>query len=245
MRRRRRSAIRVLGDGTPLRNHLLAALPQIDYQRIRRQLRMNTVALGETLQEPGARITKVYFPNGGVFSITTEMRDGAVVEIATIGREGMLGLGVFFGDRRPPGRTFQQVPDGLVPSMGVVAFLNEAVTPGRFREVISLYAQFSLLQAMQGAACNALHDVTQRCCRWLLETRDRLDTNDFPLKQEFLAVMLGVRRPTVAVVMRSLDRAGLISSGYGRIRILQQRRLEAASCECYSALRSHLARLGL
>jgi CRP-like cAMP-binding protein len=86
---------------------------------------------------------------------------------------------------------------------------------------------------------------SQRCCRWPLETRDRLDTNDFPVKQECLAVMLGVRRPTVAVVMRSLHRAGLISSGYGRMRILQRRRLEAASCGCYAAARSHLGRLGL
>ena len=98
---------------------------------------------------------------------------------------------------------------------------------------------------MQGTACNALHDVTQRACRWLLQTRDRVDDDTFALKQEFLAVMLGVQRPTVTVVLRALQRDGLIASRYGRIQILQRRRLESAACECYGVIRAHFARLGL
>lgn len=98
---------------------------------------------------------------------------------------------------------------------------------------------------MQSTACNALHDVRRRCSRWLLQTHDRIETDDFRLKQEFLAVMLGVRRPTVTVVMRSLQQAGLVSSHYGRIRIVRRKRLEAASCECYEVIRGHFARLGL
>jgi CRP-like cAMP-binding protein len=129
--------------------------------------------------------------------------------------------------------------------MDVTAFLDEALTPGRFRDVISSYAQASLLQSMHNTACNALHDVKQRCCRWLLETRDRVDTDQFQLKQEFLAVMLGVRRAAVAVVLRALHQDGLISTGYGRIRIVHSRRLEGASCGCYSAIRAEFARLGL
>jgi CRP-like cAMP-binding protein len=98
---------------------------------------------------------------------------------------------------------------------------------------------------MQCTACNALHDVRQRCCRWLLQTHDRVDADDFLLKQEFLAVMLGVRRPTVTVVLRALQEAGLISSRYGHMRVLRRKRLEAASCECYGAIRDQFARLGL
>jgi CRP-like cAMP-binding protein len=98
---------------------------------------------------------------------------------------------------------------------------------------------------MQCTACNALHDVRQRCCRWLLQTHDRVDADDFLLKQEFLAVMLGVRRPTVTVVLQALQEGGLISSRYGRMRVLRRRRLEAASCECYAAIRDQFARLGL
>jgi CRP-like cAMP-binding protein len=206
---------------------------------------MNTVAVGHTLQEHGTRITDVYFPNGGVFSITNEMRDGALVEVATVGREGMLGIGVLFGDRSGTGRTFQQVANGPLPSMAVGRFVKEAAAVGPFREVVGLYAQANLLQIMQCAACNALHDVTQRCCRWLLQTHDRVDADEFVLKQEFLAIMLGVHRPTVTVVMRTLQHAGLISTRYGRIRILKRQRLEKASCECYEVIQSHFERLGL
>jgi len=245
MRRRTISSSRVLPGGTPLRNRLLAALPARDYNRICEHLRMNAVRTGETLQEHGVHISHVYFPNGGVYSITTEMRDGALVEVATVGSEGMLGIGAFFGDRSGAGRAFQQVGNGLLPAMPVAQFIKEIAMPGPLREVVGLYAQANLLQTMQSTACNALHDVKQRCSRWLLETHDRIETDDFRLKQEFLAVMLGVRRPTVTVVMRSLQQRGLVSSHYGRIRIVRRKRLEATSCECYEVIRGHFIRLGL
>lgn len=240
-----RRTSRFLPDGTLLQNRLLAALPIVDYRRIVRRLQMKTVAVGDTIQQPGARITEVYFPNGGVFSITNEMQDGALVEVATVGREGMLGVGAFLGDRAGAGRTFQQVPDGPLAAMAVRSFVEETGSPGPFRDVVALYAQASMLQVMQCAACNALHDVTQRCCRWLLQTHDRVEADDFVLKHEFLAVMLGVRRPTVTTVLRALHRAGVIASRYGRIRILERKRLEAASCECYGVIVAHFARLGL
>src|SRR5688572_15768576 len=186
---------RLLPDGTPLHNRLLAVLPAADYARIQKHLHMNTGVTGRTLQEHGAPVTDVYFPNGGVFSVTNEMRNGALVEVATVGREGMLGIGVFLGDRSGAGRTFQQVPDGPFPSMTVGCFVKESATAGPFRDVVALYAQANLLQIMQGTACNALHDVTQRCCRWLLQTQDRVGSRNFRLKQEFLAIMLGVQRP--------------------------------------------------
>ena len=107
------------------------------------------------------------------------------------------------------------------------------------------YTQATLLQAMQCTACNARHDVKQRCCRWLLQTHDRVDADDFPLKHEFLAFMLGVHRPTVTVVLRSLQETGLISSRYGHMRVLKRKQLEAASCECYAVIRDHFERLGL
>jgi len=206
---------------------------------------MSTVTTGETLQAHRVQIKDVYFPNGGVFSITNEMRNGQLVEVATVGREGMLGIGVFFGDRNGIGRTFQQVANGLLPTMTATRFVKETSSPGPFRDVVSIYAQANLLQIMQCTACNALHSVAQRCCRWLLQTRDRVDDDTFLLKQKFLAVMLGVHRPTVTIVLRTLQREGLITSRYGRIRILKRKRLEAASCECYRVIRAHYTRLGL
>jgi CRP-like cAMP-binding protein len=238
------SSIRLLPDGSPLRNRLLATLPVMDYRRVLRHLHMNTVEMGHTLQEHGAPVTDVYFPNGGVFSVTNTMRDGQLVEVATVGREGMLGIGVFLGDRSGAGRTFQQVPDGPFPSMTVRRFVKESAS-GPFREIVGLYAQANVLQIMQCTACNALHDVKQRCCRWLLQTQDRVESDDFRLKQEFLAIMLGVQRPTVTLVMGKLQAEGLLSTRYGRIRVLNRRRLEAASCECYEVIRAHFQRLGL
>ncbi len=206
---------------------------------------MRTVTIGETLQAHRVRIKDVYFPNGGVFSITNQMRNGGLVEVATVGCEGMLGIGVFFGDRAGIGRTFQQVANGLLPSMAAARFVKETASAGPLRDVVGVYAQANLLQVMQCTACNALHSVTQRCCRWLLQTHDRVDGDTFALKQEFLAVMLGVHRPTVTVVMRTLERKGLIASHYGGIRVVARKRLEAASCECYGVIRDHFARLGL
>jgi CRP-like cAMP-binding protein len=235
-------ATRFLPGGAPLHNRLLAAA---DYERILPYVRMRPVTVGHTLQAHRARIKDVYFPNGGVFSITNEMRNGRLVEVATVGREGMLGVGVFFGDRNGIGRTFQQVPNGTLPSMAVARFIKETAIAGPFRDVVGIYAQANLLQVMQCTACNALHNVTQRCCRWLLQTGDRVDEDTFLLKQEFLAVMLGVYRPTVTIVLRALQREGLITSHYGRISILKRERLEAASCECYSVIRDHFVRLGL
>ena len=239
------SSIRLLPDGTPLQNRLLAALPAADYARLQKHLHMNTTVTGRTLQEHGTRLTDVYFPNGGVFSVTNQMRDGALVEVATVGREGMLGIGVFLGDRSGAGRTFQQVPDGPFPSMSVGRFIKETTPAGPFRDVVALYAQANLLQIMQCSACNALHSVKQRCCRWLLQTQDRVGSQEFVLKQEFLAIMLGVHRPTVTLVMRTLQDGGLITTKYGRIRVLKRKKLEHASCECFEVIRAHFHRLGL
>jgi hypothetical protein len=180
-----------------------------------------------------------------VFSVTNQMRDGGLVEVATVGIEGMLGIGVFLGDRSGAGHTFQQVPDGPFPSMKVRRFVKESATPGPFRDVLARYAQANLLQIMQGTACNALHGVRQRCCRWLLQTQDRVGSTEFVLKQEFLAIMLGVQRPTVTLVMGTLQDDGLITTRYGRIRVLNRRRLERAACECHAVIRAHFERLGL
>jgi CRP-like cAMP-binding protein len=243
-RRTAKPSTRLLPDGTALHNRLLASLPAAAYARVHKHLRMNTVVTGRVIQAAGAAVTDVYFPNGGVFSVTTEMRNGGLVEVATVGREGMLGVGVFFGDRAGAGRTFMQVPDGPLPSMTVSRFLKETAA-GPFREIVGLYAQANLLQIMQCTACNALHDVKQRCCRWLLQTQDRVGSPEFLLKHEFLAIMLGVHRPTVSLVLEQLQQAGLISSRYGRISVLKRKQLQSTSCECYEVIRAHFVRLGL
>src|SRR6186997_1411150 len=132
MRRPTRSSTRVLPDGRPLQNQLLAALPAADYDRIAKHLRLEPTIVGAPLHEHGRRIDDVYFPNAGVFSITNRMRDGALVEVATVGREGMLGIGVFLGDRSGSGRTMQQVPDGAVVALAATSFLRATAIDGVF-----------------------------------------------------------------------------------------------------------------
>jgi CRP-like cAMP-binding protein len=171
------------------------------------------------------------FRTAAFFSVTNELRDGGLVEVATVGCEGMLGTGAFLGDRLGAGRTFQQVADGRLPSMNVRRFVTESASAGPFHDILALYAQANLLQIMQGTACNALHDVKARCCRWLLQTQDRVESEEFLLTHDFLAIMLGVHRPTVTLVIGALQKAGLISSRHGRIRVLKRKRLENASCE--------------
>jgi Crp-like helix-turn-helix protein len=237
--------IRLLPDGTPLHNRLLAALPAVDYARIQKLLHMNTGVTGRTLQAHGTAVTDVCFPNGCVFSVTNEMRDGALVEVATVGIEGMLGIGYFSAIGRARAARCSRCP--MVPSLNDRAPLRQRE---RGTRTVSghpsvVRAGPNLLQIMQGTACNALHGVKQRCCRWLLQTQDRVGSSEFLLKQDFLAIMLGVQRPTVTLVRETLQDAGLIATTYGRIRVLKRRRLERASCECYEVIRAHFQRLGL
>jgi CRP-like cAMP-binding protein len=234
---------RLLPSGVRLSNQLLLALPDDIYERVAQDLRMVEVGVGQLLHEDGVAVRDVHFPNGGVFSVTNQMRDGRMVEVATVGTEGMLGVSVFLGDRLGTGQTLQQVPDGLLPTMAVEAFAEHTALAGPFREIVGRYAQANLLQVMQCTACNALHRVEERCCRWLLQTHDRVGSDEFVLKHEFLAIMLGTTRPTVTLVMGTLQKAGLISNHYGKIRVLDRSNLEAASCECYQAIVDHFKRL--
>jgi CRP-like cAMP-binding protein len=236
---------RLLPDGTPLFNKMLLDLPEDAYASIAADLRMIEVEVGQVLHDDGVPVNDVYFPNGGVFSITNQMRDGRLVEVATVGTEGMLGVSVFLGDHLGTGRSLQQVPDGLLPAMAVDTFVRHITPAGPFRNVVGRYAQANLLQVMQCTACNALHGVEERCCRWLLQTHDRVAGDEFELKHEFLAVMLGASRPTVTLVMGTLQKAGLISNHYGRIRVLDRKNLEDASCECYQAIVGHFERLAI
>lgn len=206
---------------------------------------MIPVGVGETLLENGVPAQFVYFPNGGVYSVTNEMRDGTLVEVATVGIEGMLGVNVFLGDLAGGGRTFQQVPDGALPKMSVSRFTKLTTEHGPFRTAVSRYVQASMLQVMQGTACNALHDLRQRCCRWLLQTHDRVGADEFPMKHEFLAIMLGTTRPHVTKVLGGLQRVGAISTRYGKLTIVDRKKLERTSCECYEVINEQYKRLGV
>ncbi len=220
------------------KNHLLRALPEAEFQRLRPDLKTIPSTAKHVFHKHGKPIEFVYFPNGGVASITAVLSDGTLVETATVGLEGMLGIEALFTKNAvAPGEAMMQVPDTNVEELPVAAFRREVAHQGIFAEMIGRYAQASVAQMMQSAACNARHHIDERCARWLLTTHDRVGRDEFDLSHEFLAVMLGVRRQSVTVVAGTLQRAGFLTYKHGRITVLDRRGLEAASCECYAVIR--------
>lgn len=226
-------------------NRLLAALPPEDYRRILPDLKTVPTKVKQVVYKPGEPIRHVYFPNGAVASLTSVMASGAMVEVATVGDEGMLGVGAFFGTNTMAGHTMIQVGSSTAERMTAEAFKREMDRRGALHAIASRYVQALMGSMMQSIACNTLHGVQERCCRWLLTTQDRMHSDEFGLSHEFLAIMLGVRRPSVTIVAGVLQKAGLIKYRHGRITILDRRSLEAASCECYATIRKQFERLQL
>jgi CRP-like cAMP-binding protein len=227
------------------KNRLLAGLPDADFRRLRPHLRTLPSLVRQVLHARNTPLTDVFFPNGGVASVTTVMKNGAMIEIATVGDEGVLGINAVFGGDLIGGETMMQVPDTSVEALPVAIFRREIGRHGPFDDCIRRYSQGYLLLMMQSAGCLGLHSVHQRCCRWLLMTHDRVRQDSFRLSHEFLAVMIGSARPTVSLVAGALQKTGLIKYVHGRITILDRKRLEAGSCECYATVKKHFDRLGL
>jgi len=226
----------------PIANRLLAALPQEDYQRLLPHLEAIPLVSGETLYEPGEPFHHVYFPTGGIISTIIEMEDAAAVETGLIGNEGMTGLHVFLGSAVVPLKTVVQVP-GSAMRMKADVFHAEISRSTSLHGLLHRYTDAFLIQTAQSVACNCLHPLAQRCCFWLLKAHDRVGVEQFPLTQEFLAAMLGVRRPSVQPVAHSLREAGLIRYTRGNITIVNRKGLEAASCSCYRIVKSKFDRL--
>jgi CRP-like cAMP-binding protein len=215
------------------RNRLLLALPLDEYQHIAPLLASLHVAVRDVIYEANARIEHVYFPQTGVMSVTMGMRDQSMtVEVATIGREGLVGLPVFLNSDRSTTRAFGQVA-GDAKRMSTRDFRRVLRRGGRLPTLLLRYTQVAFSHVAQTAGCNQAHSLGQRCARWLLLTQDRVDGDRFELKQEFLGYMLGVHRPSVSVAAALLQKAGLISYSRGRITVHDRAGLEAAACECY------------
>jgi len=218
---------------SPVANHLLAALPAGDYARVAPTLRNTPLKLKRFLHKPGEALDQVYFPGGGFVSVVAVLKDGGMVEVATIGREGMLGTSVVLNGDRSPAAAMVQAETDVCYTMSAEAFRQEMARRGAFYELLTRYGQALLGFIMQSTACNAVHSVEQRLSRWLLLAHDRVGKDDFPLTQEFAAMMLGTSRPTVTVVAGTLQKAGLITYHRGHVTVVDREKLEAASCECY------------
>lgn len=244
MRKRLKSIRPPPAESRP-RNKLLACLPRQDFERMKPHLKTLSVKAKHVFYAVNEPITDVVFPNGGVASVTAVMQDGTMVEVATVGDEGVLGMDVFFGGDIATGDTMLQVPDTNAEFMSVASFKAELDRRGPLFECVQRYSQGLIALMMHSTACMALHPVQERCCRWLLMTHDRVHRDDFHLSHEFLAIMLGSTRPTVSLVAGTLQKAGLITYTHGHVTILDREGLEAASCECYATVRAQFDRLGL
>jgi CRP-like cAMP-binding protein len=224
-------------------NRLLAALPSADYSRILPTLSVVSLRLKDILHKPGEHIRHVYFPGGGFCSMLTVLEDGRMVEIATLGREGMVGVSAMLDGASVTSAAMVQGATETCYRMNVEAFRREIDRRGAFHDLMAHYAQALFGFVAQSTACNAIHSVEQRLARWLLMAHDRMESNEFPLTQEFVAMMLGASRPTVTVVAGTLQKAGLIKYRHGRVTIVDRDTLEAASCECYRAATDLLQRV--
>lgn len=219
------------------RNAVLAQLPDGEFERIHDAAEIIESHTGQQVYEPGEPITEVYFPLSSVFSLVALADGRVVIEVATIGHEGMVGLPVFLGAASSPHASFCQVPGDSVQVTADV--LRRALgVDGVLHRVLNRLTQATMVQVAQSVVCNHSHDLEQRAARWLLTTHDRVDGDEFPLTQQFLAQMLGTRRPTVSQVAGRLQERGLISYVRGNMRIIDRRGLEEASCQCYAIVRA-------
>jgi CRP-like cAMP-binding protein len=228
----------------PQGNRLLDSLPAADRADLAPHLEHERLELKDLLLEQGKRIYTVYFPLTAVASLLNLVEDTSGVEIATVGNEGLVGLSLSWGiDTLNPREFIQcQVPgDALV--MDAEIFASKVAAGGELTWLVHRYTQAFVSQIGQQVACNGLHSIEERCARWMLLTHDRVGSDEFPLTQEFLAQMLGVRRPSVTLVAGILQQAGFIRFHRGRIRVTDRRGLEGASCDCYRVLREVFDRL--
>jgi CRP-like cAMP-binding protein len=223
-------------------NHLLARLPKKDYERILPNLRLIPLETKAIFNEPHSPITNIYFPLRGVVSSVTVMEDGSSIEVATIGNEGMVGISAIFGNEDSQNRTIVQVP-GEAMRMRTKDLQAEMSQDGPLRRLLIRYNTAFMKQVSQAVACNGLHTVQQRCCRWILMTHDRAMADEFLLTHEFLSHMLGVRRVSVTEVLKPLQDRRLIRNHRGRITVLDRPGLEATTCECYRSVREAFDRL--
>lgn len=227
---------------TPIRNKILNLVPASELESVLNRCETATIASKEIVFGRGDPIHYVYFPENCVISLITELRDGDSVEAMTVGSDGFVGMPIFHG-----------VPSSRLKAIGQITGETRRVPVDDFRRLVRecegldrllhRYSQFIFETVSQSAACNRLHVIEQRCARWLLMSQDRVGRNQFDLTQEFLAVMLGVRRPGVTVAMGVLEKMGLITHSRGSITVVDRAGLEKASCECYQTIKDRQAEL--
>lgn len=226
----------------PRQNHLLAALPAANLERLRPSLKLVQLPLGEILYESGSRQRGVYFPSTAIVSLLYMMADGASAEIAVVGNEGIVGVSLFMGGETTTSRAVVQSA-GYAYRLSGKLLKEEFTRAGALQHLLLRYTQALLTQMAQTAVCNRHHSLDQQLCRWLLLSLDRLTGTELVMTQELIANMLGVRREGVTEAAGNLQDAGLIKYSRGHITVLDRAGLEARTCECYAVVKREFDRL--
>jgi CRP-like cAMP-binding protein len=226
----------------PRQNHLLAALPDAEWTRWQPHLEPVLLPLGKSLYESGGKLSHVYFPTTSIVSLLYVMEDGASAEIAVVGNEGLVGVSLFMGGESTTSRAVVQSA-GRGFRLRSSVLMQEFNRAGPALHLLLRYTQALITQMAQTAVCNRHHSLDQQLCRWLLLSLDRLKGHDLIMTQELMANMLGVRREGVTEAAGNLQRDGLIEYQRGRIKVLDRKRLELRSCECYAVVKTEYERL--
>jgi CRP-like cAMP-binding protein len=226
----------------PRKNHLLAMLPDAEWQRWQPQLEWVDMPLGQVLYESGSTLSHVYFPTTAIVSLLYVMENGSSAEIAVVGNEGLVGISLFMGGESTPSRAVVQSA-GQGWRLKAQIMKDEFNRAGPVLHLLLRYTQALITQMAQTAVCNRHHSLDQQLCRWLLLSLDRLQGNELVMTQELIANMLGVRREGVTEGALKLQKAGLIRYARGRITVLDRGGLEQRTCECYAVVKKEYDRL--
>lgn len=217
-------------------NRFVAAWPDAVFRRLAPQLKPITLRHGMVLANGGPTVEHIYFPDRGMISLVKTMRDGRTAEVGIVGTEGMAGVGAVLGMRRATFEAVVQV-DGYGQRLETPVLQAEVDRSHALKALTMRYLAYRVTQLAQTAACNRLHTLRQRCCRWLLTADDSVQATTFTLTHEFLALMMGVNRPSVSLVAAGLQRRGMIRYQRAAITIVDRPALERAACECYVSLK--------
>ena len=232
----------MLSPHSPNQNHILAALPTADFERVAAHLELVAMPLGEILYEPGGKMQHAYFPTTAIVSLHYVMETGASAETAGVGNEGVVGISLFMGGETTPSSAVVHT-SGHAYRLESRLLKQEFNRAGLLQQLLLRYTQALITQMTQTAACNRHHSVEQQLCRWLLLTLDRIPSRELVMTQELVARMLGVRREGVTEAAGKLQDAGVIRYRRGHIAVLERTGLETRACECYAVVKKELSRL--
>ena len=223
-------------------NRLLANLPSQELTALLPHLEQVSLSHGQPIILPYEPIPFVYFPLNSLLSLVTVLEDGSTVEAGSIGREGMAGLPILLDAGTTPMQTLTQIPGQAIRVKAEI--IKQAFDAGgALQKILHRYIHTTIVLGSQTAACNRLHYLEARLCRWLLMSSDGVGSEELPLTQEFLSRMLGVRRAGVSEAASQLVSKGLIHYQRGRIQIVDRKSLETSACECYRVVKAEYERL--